>query len=329
MISVIVPVFNVENYLNRCIDSILNQTYKNFELIIVDDGSFDHSPSICDVYKNKDSRVKVIHKSNGGLSDARNSGLDIAKGKYIFFVDSDDWLEEDALEYLYILIKKYNADFAFAENNRSEIKRKIRQPKEIKENLWDQKTFLKKFFKINTQINVQYAWAKLYKKELFDNVRYPVGVTNEDIPSTFQIALSSRRIVHSNKIIYNYFYNNNSITTHKFSEERLDLLKVWDLVNEYAKYDQCNDWIRKNAKLCRYRANFGWLTNLALADIPLKKKQIFLNNNKKILNDFKQEYPTLMNAQLPISRKLLMSCYNLNYKFSLYMLHFLVRLRSE
>ena len=109
-ISIIVPIYNVELYLERCVESIINQTYKNLEIILVDDGSPDNCFAICDKYEKLDSRVKVIHKENGGLSDARNAGLDIAEGEFIVFVDSDDWLEQNALELLYEHVKGFNSD---------------------------------------------------------------------------------------------------------------------------------------------------------------------------------------------------------------------------
>lgn len=112
LISVIVPVYNVEKYLSKCIDSILAQTYKNLEIILVDDGSPDNCPKICDEYAKKDNRIKVIHKENGGLSAARNVALDIAKGEYIGFVDSDDFIAEDMYEVLYNLAEKYNAEIS-------------------------------------------------------------------------------------------------------------------------------------------------------------------------------------------------------------------------
>ena len=112
LISVVVPIYNVENYIKKCVDSILSQTYKNLEIILVDDGSPDNCPQICDEYAQKDNRIKVIHKENGGLSDARNAGIDISKGKFITFIDSDDYIEKDYVEVLYNSIKENASDMA-------------------------------------------------------------------------------------------------------------------------------------------------------------------------------------------------------------------------
>ena len=116
LISVIVPVYKVEQYLNECIKSIINQTYKNLEIILVNDGSPDDCGKMCDIWAKKDNRIKVIHKKNGGLSDARNCGIDIANGKYIQFVDSDDLLELDMIDFLYTNIQKYNCDISICSN---------------------------------------------------------------------------------------------------------------------------------------------------------------------------------------------------------------------
>lgn len=324
LISIIIPVYNVQKYLKRCFDSVVNQTFKNFEVIVVDDGSTDSSLEICNKYAKSDSRFKIFHKSNGGLSDARNYGLRYAKGKFISFVDSDDWLQNDALEYLYELLVKTNADFSMAENRRCKRKSIYTNQINISEEIWDKSIFLKNLFKISTQINVQYAWAKLFKRELFENIRFPVGLTNEDVPTIFEIALSSDKIAYSNKIVYNYFFNENSITTQKFSEKRLDLLKIWDTIIEISQDKKCSSWVKKYALLNRYRANFGILTNLATSHLSLSEKKIFIERHDYILKDLRKEYIKLMKAKIPKSRKVLITLYCLNYNFSLTFIHLLV-----
>ena len=179
LVSIIVPVYNVEKYLSKCIDSILAQTYKNLEIILVDDGSKDNSGTICDEYSKKDKRIKIIHKPNGGISDVRNHGLKIATGDYIGFVDSDDYIAEDMFETLVSLLEKNDADISIVsfyeyyngkligvrENENVEIMNKVEA---IKELLIDRKI-------------QSYTWNKLFKKELFDGLQFPVGKNFEDI----------------------------------------------------------------------------------------------------------------------------------------------------
>lgn len=325
-ISVIVPVYNVEKYIIRCISSISNQQFTNIEILLIDDGSTDSSLEICERLARQDKRIRVFHKSNGGLSDARNFGVKRATGSFITFVDSDDWLESDAISYLYSLLKKYNADFAMAENRRtqSQINAKKTQLTQ-RECLLNQREFLKKFFKVNTQINVQYAWAKLYKKELFENTQFPVGLTNEDVQATFEVTLNATKIAYSTKVIYNYFINPNSITTQVFSDKRLDLITVWSNVLKRAL--KTNDsWIIRNSQINYYRSLFGVLTNLALSSLSLKEKRDFLRKNDWLLKKFNSGYQMLLRAQIPTSRKLMIFCYRANYNMSLTMMHLITKL---
>ena len=178
LISVIVPIYKVEKYLHKCIDSILAQTYTNLEIILVDDGSPDNCGKICDEYAAKDSRIKVIHQPNGGLSAARNAGLDIATGDYIGFVDSDDYIAPDMYEKLYNALVKNDADMAICDYQRfgNEL------PYDEMSLTTEVITGLQAMEKQNTVINCSFvvAWSKLYKSFIFSNVRFPVGKINED-----------------------------------------------------------------------------------------------------------------------------------------------------
>lgn len=315
-ISIIIPVYNVERYLKRCIDSIQNQTFADIEILLIDDGSTDSSLDICKKIAKSDERIKVFHKKNGGLSDARNYGLDHATSNLIMFVDPDDWLEVDAIDYLYRLMNKYNTDFAMAENRRMTRYSKVKQPLSVNEFLLSQHDFLEKLFKINTQVNVQYAWAKLYNKKLFQNIRFPVGLTNEDVQTTFEIALNTTKIAYSTKIIYDYFINPNSITTQTFSNKRLDLITIWSNVVKRALTTN-NQWIIKNARINYYRSIFGVLTNLAMSTLTLKEKRAFLAKNGWLLKKFNSSYRVLLHSRIPISRKFMIVCYRMNFNFSL------------
>lgn len=324
-ISIIIPVYNVEQYLKRCINSIQNQTFADIEILLIDDGSTDSSLNTCKKIAKSDERIKVFHKENGGLSDARNYGLDQATSNLIMFVDPDDWLEIDAIDYLYRLMNKYNADFAMAENRRTTRYSKVKQPMSVNESLLNQHEFLEKLFKINTQANVQYAWAKLYNKKLFQNVRFPVGLTNEDVQTTFEITLNTTKIAYSTKIIYNYFINPNSITTQMFSNKRLDLITIWS--NVVKKALTTNDqWIIKNAKINYYRSIFGVLTNLAMSTLTLKEKRAFLAKHGWLLRQFNSSYRILLHSRIPMSRKFMIICYRTNYDFSLIVMSLMAKL---
>lgn len=220
LISVIVPIYKVESYLHRCVDSILEQTYQNLEIILVDDGSPDNCPSICDEYAEKDSRVKVIHKKNGGLSDARNAGMLVATGEYLMFVDSDDWLEKGAIILLYQLLVEYNAQIAIGGMQRVEDQSNIILQSEFcgKKNIENMtKTqAMKAFFQ-----NGCAAWGRLYHRSVHSGIKFPVGEINEDEAIVLPLLARCSVIVHTNEIVYNYRYRAESITTSAFSPKKL------------------------------------------------------------------------------------------------------------
>ena len=228
LISVIVPVYNVEKYLSKCINSILNQTIKNLEIILVDDGSLDNSGKICDEFAQKDNRIIVIHKENNGLSSARNAGLEIAKGKYIGFVDSDDWLDEYMYETLLKLIKDNNSDiscckFFKATNDDEKCPHVSNESIKSFSNIEGLNNFYNDLY---TQTVV--AWNKLYARKLFDNVIYPVGKIHEDEGTTYKLFYKANKITYTNIPLYYYRTTPNSITTSKFNKKRLAILDVYD-----------------------------------------------------------------------------------------------------
>lgn len=236
LISVIVPVYNVENYLRRCIDSILNQTYQNLEIILIDDGSTDSSSIICDEYANMYDRIVVIHKKNGGLSDARNTGLKKMSGTYFICVDSDDYILPNCIEYLYGLAIEYNADiaicnhtFSFENGNfkdyKVEKRNKIYTPYDAINEILYQGNF------------THSAWAKLYCKNVANDVYYPVGQLYEDICTTTRFILNSNKVVFGYKSMYIYTIRSNSIMTVAFNKNKFDLIKqVNNLENILSKY---------------------------------------------------------------------------------------------
>ena len=222
LISIIVPVYNVENYLPRCVDSILAQTYRNLEIILVDDGTRDASDKICDAYAARDSRIRVIHKENGGLSSARNAGIEIARGEYLGFVDSDDWIEPEMYELL--LEKALQYDVKLVVGGRYDFSSR-RNEKTVglcpeKEEVVTGMELLGRVF--TWQGCDSAAWDKLYHRSLFREIRYPVGKLHEDEAVIHEILGLTQKVAWVDEAHYLYRESSNSITTAKFSLKRLD-----------------------------------------------------------------------------------------------------------
>lgn len=233
LISIIVPVYNVEKYLPQCIDSLINQTYKNLEIILVDDGSTDSSGIICDNYSRIDSRIKVIHKTNGGQGSARNAALDVAKGEYIGFVDSDDWVKNDMYESLYTAIKKYDADISACGQYDVEYSRSVMMRVSDTIQLMDTSEALKSYFTYTLLATA--VWDKLYKRELWSEIRFP-QVFREDIFVTYKIIANAKKIVHIGDAKYFYRIRNNSSEHTKYSEKFYNSVKSLDI-----QYDELKD----------------------------------------------------------------------------------------
>lgn len=229
LISVIVPIYAVEKYLEKCIQSIRNQTYTNLEIILVDDESPDNCPLICDSYIEVDERIKVIHQKNGGLSAARNSGLEIAKGKYISFVDSDDYLYPDMYENMIEAIKVTSADICVCGIEpiyEGHFRGKLEKIN-IENSTYDKETFfqlISKWYYVTT-VN------KLYRKEIFNQLRFPVGRIHEDEFVIHKIVDKCTNIVTIPHIGYAYVQRENSIMNSKMSIKHLDLIHA--LINRY------------------------------------------------------------------------------------------------
>lgn len=239
-VSVIVPVYKVEKYLNKCVDSIISQTYKNLEIILVDDGSPDNCPRICDEYAQKDDRIKVIHKQNGGLSDARNAGIDVASGEYIAFVDSDDYINKLMIETLYKDMIVNNVDISVVGYKYVAEGEKISSDEEISTSnvrIVD-KTFALTCLFGDNQIG-NYAWNKLYARELFNDIRYPKGKKMEDLGTTYLLFQKASKISLNDAKLYNYLQRGDSIVhivDTKLMNDKFELSekRFWVFENEYA-----------------------------------------------------------------------------------------------
>ena len=233
MISVIIPVYRVEQFLDKCLNSVICQTYDNLEIILVDDGSPDQSGVICDEWAKKESRIKVIHKENGGLSDARNAGLKIAIGEYIAFVDSDDWIHFQMYEVLYSILKKHNASmsicsykdvsFYSADATNTDCKAQaISSSKKINEEQALEQLFLAN----NDRFGV--VWPKLYARSLFQNRRFDEGVIYEDTRSCFKVLYDAKSIAVTDAELYYYYCNENGTTKAAYTIKRLDIMAAMD-----------------------------------------------------------------------------------------------------
>ena len=291
LISVIIPIYNVEKYLEKCSNSVISQTYKNLEMIWVEDGSPDDCGEICDNYKNKDNRIVVLHKKNGGLSDARNQGINIAKGKYITFIDSDDYVENNYIDYLYKLIKKYNTKVSVCSYYiEKEGKKKIDFGEKYYEEKLNTEQALERML-CEKGFSVS-AWAKLYKKDLFEKINFPVGKLCEDNGTTYKIIEQCDYVAYGNEAKYYYIQRNNSIMNSNFNIKKLDLIELTDIMAEelIKKFPNIRNSIIKR----KMHARFSILRQLVISNekenkrltIKLKKelikgywKQIFVNTS--------------------------------------------------
>ena len=222
LITVVVPVYKVEKYIERCVQSILKQTYKNIEIILVDDGSPDDCGKMCDEYAKEDSRVIVIHKENGGLSDARNAGIEKATGKYITFIDSDDYIEEDYVEFLYKLIKENEAEVSICSHTVLYDTGLTIEKATNEFNVLDAKTTIERIL-YDEGIDIS-AWAKMYKTQLFSDTKYPKGRLFEDSAITCKILSKCNKIAIGSVSKYYYIIRSNSITNEDFSAKKMDLI---------------------------------------------------------------------------------------------------------
>lgn len=222
-VSVIVPIYNVEAYLARCIESILKQTYHNLEIILVSDGATDNSGTIVKQYANLDGRIVTVYKEHGGVSDARNAGINAATGDYICFVDSDDFVHPQYVEILLGLCVKHECDIAQCCFEHTSEERFSEEKGTGEVSFFDSIGILNAIFsEKNVEINV--LWNKLYKRELFEQIRFPAGRIHEDEATCYKVYYKAKKIARIDRVLYMYYKNMNSITKKTYSLKRLDIL---------------------------------------------------------------------------------------------------------
>ncbi len=333
LISIIVPVYNVEAYLKRCIESILNQTYKDIEIILVDDGSTDNSSKICDEYKNKDKRIKVIHKVNGGLSSARNRGLDIAKGKYIGFVDSDDYISPKMYEILYKELINNNADISACDDVVFQKKEAVFNiVDDYKIEIYNKYDAMKELISLTNHVDST-AWNKLYKKSLFNKVRYPNGFIYEDIGTTFKLINKIKKIVYVDLKLYAYNFRVSSITnTNNINKKTIyDKFEMVELRGKFiaSKYPNLENDVKNN-----YVKHFIYtlLNTSKMKDKSFLKEDYFKNRYKyfkKIkLKELDKEYLNKKTIILFILLKINMKC-TIYLWYLLYRIKYFIKFRNK
>lgn len=285
IISVVIPIYKVEKYLKKCIESVLVQTYDNLEIILVDDGSPDKCGKICDEYAQQDKRIKVVHKENGGLSDARNAGIICSKGTYITFIDSDDYVENNYIDVLYKAIISNNADISIA-SHRVVYDEKIIDKATNQQFCAKPKLILEKIlYDDGVDLSV---WGKLYKKSLFNEIKFPKGRLYEDSATTYKLIDFSENIAVDSQTVYNYVIRSDSISNNEFSEKKMDLI---------ISTQEMTDFIRNKytdlEKACDRRLMYAYLSTLAQLAMSNKefpeiqrKLMKYINANRlKVLKD--------------------------------------------
>lgn len=321
-IGVIVPVYNAESYLRKCIDSILSQTFQDFELLLVDDGSDDRSGKICDEYGEKNRKVKVIHKEHKGVSDARNRGVDENTGEYIAFIDSDDWVDKGYLETLYRMAEETNADLVISSWREVIEGRRARGKQQGKEQTAGKAEMISRAEAYRCMMigerNMGVApWAKLYHRKVFQSFRYPVGEIYEDLKVIDRIVESCERIVRTFYAGYFYFKRRGSIVHGKMSEQYVTCIVnakyLWEFIGEH--YPEIED----AARLHYIRTCFGTL-NRMLVDSGYQEE--CREMRKEIIKEEKFllscSYVRVLEKMRVLSLLFGISCYQLMWKLYLW-----------
>lgn len=292
LISIIVPIYNTERYIDRCLESLVNQTYKKIEIILVDDGSTDKSLRKCDEWKNKDKRIKVIYKKHTKTSDTRNKGIENATGKYLFFVDSDDYIDLDIIEELYKEMIETDSDISacgFVLETYTENIPKFSETNYVA----DSEEAIRRLF-MHDDISLAIC-DKLYKREIFEDIRFPVGKTHEDIGTLYKLLDKAEKICHINRAGYHYIQRNGS-TVH--SEYTKDKLVVIEFIEEAMKFTK-----DKFPKLVEESEVF--YIEFLLNNIIFCRKNKFKAEIKELKKKLKKILPRILkNSKMKISMKM-------------------------
>lgn len=302
LVSVVVPVYNVERYLYRCVESIRNQTYYNLEIILVDDGSTDTSGILCDKIAMIDDRIKVIHKKNGGLSSARNIGIAASTGIYVGFVDSDDWIAPDMYEYMLWLLKTWNAEVAQINYKKvSQFSMDVGKQNEKIEVLMN-KEILQHYMTVSTFTGSYSVWRCLFQKNILGGLNFREGKINEDIDFKYKVLQKCKIYVESSLMKYFYFQSVGSITTSGLKKRDFDL---YDAAEELYQLTQDEEYgtIRFLGEVKKKRTAFSLLSRIAyygIQDSSINQKYIV----KQLTKEHRKNLAILLKAPIPLNRKM-------------------------
>ena len=283
LVTVVVPIYNVENYLERCINSIINQTYKNIEIFLVNDGSPDNSKKIMEKFKYQDSRVKCFYKENGGLSDTRNYAINRANGKYICFIDGDDYIEKTFVEKLLNKAKTDGSDMVWCNFNM------VNDDGKYSEIIINENDIC--FFEIPSACN------KLFNIKLFkeNNIFFPKGIWYEDLATTPRILFSAKKISYVNENLYDYYFNDKSITN-TYSIKVLDSLKAIKIIDDYVKEKKINNVYDKMEYLYLYNGVLNTVYRLSMCN------EATIDDIKNVVKICMERFPNLLNNKAYINR---------------------------
>lgn len=303
-ISIIIPVYKVEQYLKKCLDSIEEQTYTNLEVILVDDGSPDKCGNICDEYAAKDARFQVIHKENAGVARARNDGIMKATGDYISFIDSDDWIAKDAYEKMYKALKENDADCAVG-GCVTVIEKDGRLLPQKRKNIFVGTETTQQAMK-RVLLNGSAIWNRLFKREIFDEIRFPLDRINDDEVVALHAYAECKKIVFIGDDTYYYRIRANSITTSAFSIKKMDVY--------YNSIDNLN-FVKERIPTLTECAEFKFLKAMLYCYVNMKKISSEPGAKKileRLKNDIRNNKSTaIKNKYMPLSYKALMLIYSL------------------
>ena len=298
LVTVIVPVYNAEKYLERCVDSILQQTYTDLELLLVDDGSPDRSGEICDAYARKDGRVRVIHRQNGGVSAARNTGLDAAKGAWIMFADNDDFFAPDAVEYLLKLCREHRVRVAQCGTVVGKDESFPAETAEEQVTVWE----FRELYISPRRIFLGSVWAKLFDASLFRELRFPEGKLAEDYEVAFKALYTAKRIAGSNRRLYYWYQSENSLSRDPNRPINYDVVTIFEGLFRWLEERGENDLINVVEKELCIHLMFKYFRALEFQkkDDALKGRDLFLRHYGAIRR--KDSLPPMEMAALRLFR---------------------------